>query len=375
MFAPEKLGTVACTALWAVAVVIAWAGGILFSTSGMTMAALTAIPVAFSAWQGMRAVRAHARAENFAAYLSSVQSGVGQIMPRWSDQIAIANSQTERGINELSAEFGDIMQHIASTMQASARGSNGSQSDIGSIISIGRGDLEAMLAELENGFAAKKTLLEKMTALEGVIAEFREMATTISEIAAQTNLLALNAAIEAARAGTAGRGFAVVAHEVRRLSNASGEAGKSIGAKIVTASDTIRATVEAAQALERQDQALIAVSRETVHKVVQRFDDAGTSMEQAKQMLEANAQTVSARIANVLVSLQFQDRVTQILNHSQGDINRFAQYFSAHVASEAPPHFDLASWLAEMESTYTTLEQHDAANLQQAGQTTDVSFF
>jgi methyl-accepting chemotaxis protein len=375
MLAFEKLGTAACAALWALAVAVAWNGGILFGATGATVLVLTAIPIAFSGWLAVRAARARARAENFAAYMNSVQKGVGQIMPRWSSQIAMANSQTERGVNELSQEFGDIMQHIASTMEASARNSSGGQTDIASIIAIGRGDLEAMLAELEQGFAAKKTLLEKMAALESVIAEFREMAATISEIAAQTNLLALNAAIEAARAGTAGRGFAVVAHEVRRLAAASGEAGKSIGAKIETAAATIRTTVEAARALERQDQDLIAVSRETVHKVVQRFDQAGSSMEQAKQMLEANAQTVSERIANVLVSLQFQDRVTQILTHSQGDIERFAQYFSAHDASEAPPHFDLASWLVEMESTYTTQEQHDATYAERAGQTSDISFF
>ena len=66
------------------------------------------------------------------------------------------------------------------------------------------------------------------TRLEEEIKKIDEVLESILQINEQTNLLALNAAIEAARAGERGRSFGVVATQVRKLSEASGEAADRI---------------------------------------------------------------------------------------------------------------------------------------------------
>lgn len=72
----------------------------------------------------------------------------------------------------------------------------------------------------ELNVAMKKTN-EKSAQMNGIL-------SVITSIATQTNLLALNAAIEAARAGEAGRGFAVVAEEIKKLSQQTTLATKTI---------------------------------------------------------------------------------------------------------------------------------------------------
>jgi methyl-accepting chemotaxis protein len=79
-----------------------------------------------------------------------------------------------------------------------------------------------------------------MTKIEGSSREITAIVSLIEEIAFQTNILALNAAVEAARAGEAGSGFAVVAHEVRSLSQRSGQALKDVKALIGSSNASVK---------------------------------------------------------------------------------------------------------------------------------------
>jgi methyl-accepting chemotaxis protein len=97
----------------------------------------------------------------------------------------------------------------------------------------GGSELEKSMEKVRQGIEEIRTLEERSSRIEEVIA-------LIGEVAEQTELLSLNAAIEAARAGEAGKGFSLVAQQVRKLSDRSAKAASEI-------SDLIGGVLEAAR--------------------------------------------------------------------------------------------------------------------------------
>lgn len=318
----------------------------------------------------------HALVSQQAAFIESIAAAAREVLPRWSYHVGLASSQTEEGIGQLAGQFSEILQRIESSLAASRQASEGSGgSDLLSILENGRSELNILVEELREGLEAKQPMLTEIANLSQVIGELRQMATDVADIANQTNLLALNAAIEAARAGEAGRGFAVVADEVRKLSNASGDTGKRIGSKVESITASIQATSAVAARLNEQDQQLISNSQSRVASVVDRFENAASGIQQASEGLEENSRVVSQQITNILVSLQFQDRVSQILAHSRSDIANFGEQIASHAKSTPPQPVDVAKWLATMEQKYVTIEQKADAAAGGSSGSSEIRFF
>jgi methyl-accepting chemotaxis protein len=204
-------------------------------------------------------------------------------------------------------------------------------------------------------------MLEKIQGLEQFIKKLQEMAANIASIAAQTNLLALNASIEAARAGETGRGFAVVAGEVRMLSNRSAEAGKHIAQQVGLISDAIAATCRASAESRDQETRSMQTSESVIDTVLSDFRNVTDALVQSSSLLKDESIGIKSEVAEALVQLQFQDRVSQIMSHVRQNIERLPDFLQQnrqeYAHEQALPPLDSAPLLAELESTYAMAEE------------------
>ena len=197
--------------------------------------------------------------------------------------------------------------------------------------------------------------LDQVGTLARYTGELRESAQSVADIARMTNLVALNAAIEAARAGEAGRGFAVVAREVRQLSLLSGAAGKKIGDTIDVVNQAMTQTLQASQHYAQQDQQRLASSTAIIERVVADFHTATTTLAATAQQMRHESAAVGGELEQVLVALQFQDRVSQILGQVRTDMGKL----EARLAADGSPlPLDPQGWLDELARSYTAPEQH-----------------
>jgi methyl-accepting chemotaxis protein len=289
------------------------------------------------------------------------------VLPRWATNLTLVREQTREAIENLVLRFSSLSQRIGS----SRRDAHDEDIVIDTIAQAETG-LGEIVATLDRTQEFRQAIVDQIAGIARHSGDLKEMAEHVAEIATQTNLLALNAAIEAARAGEHGRGFAVVADEVRKLSTQSGSAGKKIRETIDTVSHTIASAISMAADFTEQERGLVQASRDKAAAIVGRFQATADALEASVAALRQEQATVDADIQEVLVNLQFQDRVQQIVNHVLDDIARA----ESAAAGKAPP--DAEAWLELLSSTYTTLEQqalHRGAKSAAPVATSEITFF
>ncbi|WKC46528.1 methyl-accepting chemotaxis protein [Pseudomonas veronii] len=301
------------------------------------------------------------------------------VLPVWSRQIEAARLISETSILKLSERFGTLSSNISHSV-ASNGGQDASQQLV-DLLEVGQRDLNSIVLALRSALSNKESELKEVLQLSGFTEQLQQMAKFVGDIASQTNLLALNAAIEAARAGEAGRGFAVVADEVRKLSSMSGETGRKISETVNTVNAAIARTVQMSRHHAEQDTLTLADSERVVSQVIEHFRGTAQTLVRNSHDLQQQSANVADEIAQVLVALQFQDRVSQMLTLITRDLDKLQQQLDERQASSLSGHTlsPMVSdrWLQELSTAYTMPEQHaiHGGNTHAKSDDSEITFF
>jgi methyl-accepting chemotaxis protein len=180
-------------------------------------------------------------------------------------------------------------------------------------------DTSAVMQRVVDSIVGNSKLgMELVDLTENIAARTQEVQAILSEIgsiAKQTNLLALNAAIEAARAGESGRGFAVVADEVRKLSGRTTQFSQQINEVIQGMQVTVTQTEVAISRMASQDLSFAFESKKSVEQMIATMEAQNALRGAALEQLSGIADEVDVQVGRAVTALQFQDIVSQLLNH------------------------------------------------------------
>ena len=288
--------------------------------------------------------------------VENVPAGVyAEAVQIWSRQIDTSREHMETAVVALTERFGGIVAHMDSAIDHSGR-KEGDASTLAADASQGERDLMNVIDALKTIQHSRNLLAQEIRSLVQYTGELRKMASEVEMIAFQTNMLSLNAAIEAAQAGEAGKGFAVVAQEVRVLSRKSRETGQSISEKVGFINSTLESISRRNESIAGCDNQAIADSEASIRAVVARFGSRTAAMSDSVQQSRRQSAQIKGEIAESLVQLQFQDRVSQILSQVTTAMQQFCEPAEESTGGNV---VELArERLARMASSYTTEEQH-----------------
>ncbi len=272
------------------------------------------------------------------------------MIPVWERHVGSVRIQSEQAVSQLIASFSSMLEQFDAAGFKNVHGSgaaNGSSAI--SLLTLCQRELGPVIGCLQGVIDSKTDLLGHVRQLSDTIAELTDMAGEVGLIAAQTNLLAINASIEAARAGTAGRGFAVIAAEVRRLSTASSDIGKRITVRMASASATMGTTLAVASGADVNDREAMTASGQVMEDVLNHVRELADGTESMK----THGAALRGNVEELIVALQFQDRIRQVLEVVEGDMERMRATLGQPSDLPAPQ-----DWLAHLGSQYTMVEEH-----------------
>lgn len=306
----------------------------------------------------------HAPNEQWTNDLSDV---INQIIEVSNRQIENSRFQTEEAITKMSSRFASLVTRLNSALDAATLSNaevpaeDGSDSTLlDNVFENSRGQLSGVITNLAEALVNRKSSFEQLKVLASDTDVLKSMAEGVQKIASQTNLLALNAAIEAARAGEVGRGFAVVADEVRSLSVQSGETGRKITESINHFTDSVNTTMTQATEAMEKDLLLEEEGSATIKNVLESLEWMTKGMSESSEILKNESMQIVQEVNEIIMSLQFQDRTSQILLHVVDGLNELPKVIDGQIqkiANGEITRLDVDEILSTLKLNYTTAEE------------------
>ena len=381
---PVVLGAVAALTLFTTSDKIYIGIGIVVLVSGL----ISSLVIRRIASVSVKNTYAHQEKiiEDYKIYTEALEELTKQMMPILSRQIESSNHQTEQSINELSKGFSGLSTQLDDVISTSVAKSNnlGDGQGIISLFSESQESLQTVIDSLESSLSLENRLLNEVESLSEQSEELNEMAGAVSQIADQINLLALNAAIEAARAGEHGRGFAVVADEVRKLASMSAETGKQMIDKVNNIGAAVNETLKQTEVSINHNRSAVDDGKDTIESVFSRLQGTIQTLQDDSSSLRSAGEDIKNEISTVLVSFQFQDRVSQILKSVLDDMSSIVTNVNGSQKQRRENNilipFDYEAQMQDMKNKYTTDEQHhnhtnDQVHRGPENDANDVTFF
>jgi methyl-accepting chemotaxis protein len=320
------------------------------------------------------------------SYIDTLESLMGEVIPIVLKQIQTSKQHTEQEVLSLTETFSKMNINIGILLDDQKKSDD--EEIISSLLVGVKAILNSVVEGLSELNSSDKEVTQKVEILSSHTIKLQNMANEVREVANNINLLSLNAAIEAARAGKDGRGFAVVADEVRKLAGSSANTGTRIKKAVEEIDTSMKSALHLAKSTTDIGSETIKNSASFIDDVLKDIEDTLYSFKANSQTLTESSEQIQDEVYHVISALQFQDRVTQMLDHAEHNLNDINEVLLAnrHVeySERSADLINKNEIIKKMELRYTMQEElvnHQATvsgenvTTEQQSASEDITFF
>lgn len=299
-----------------------------------------------------------------------------QVFPIWSRQISTSRTAGDEAVAKLTMLFSGIVSKLENMLKISKGSlttteiSQGHEQDFLEVVARSQEDIKTVFSDLKEALEtvadSKDMLLAEITMYS---VKMKEMAAESSLAAFQSQIIALNAEIEAARAGEAGWAFGAVVTEMRQLANQSSENSKAMAMQVESIDGAMTQFYKEDKEVGDKEKKYLASAESVFKDIMERFNTVTTELEKSINTLGHESQLIRNDISSALVQFQYQDRVSQILDHVSDDIDKLLK--------ADPANLDAKSWITEMTQQFSVDEEHRNLSEDQtnSSQSSSLTFF
>lgn len=296
------------------------------------------------------------------ASVSKAQSAAGldlpqQVVPVWKRSLLAAREHSEKSMTSLLESFADVSVNLDKALSDSAEVGLLELGTADRLIAEHQPEIEALLGTTRKVVTMKNDMLSAVTGISQALAQMELFSQQVQEIGRATNLMALNASVEATRAGAAGTGFAVVATEVRRLASQSRIAATQVGKLVHGLQEQLGTLTTQVKRCDTDDEELVLQAEENARAVITALLKSLSKSQRTSRTLRETGRQVQNDIERIMMSLQSQDRLSQMLGSVCDDMQRMNEWLSG---TDDPAARMPALWLQRMEEQYTMEEQRSS---------------
>jgi len=232
----------------------------------------------------------------------------------------VSREHTEQEIISLTSRFAEMVGELQLIVDGADHTLTGQHYHLDSVITTSRDLLQPVLEALKQVHTVNHDVLDGLQKLFGRMSGLTAGATEIAGLTGRINRLAINAANEAALAGEQGQGFAVVASDARQLADDFLNIEQRLGNEINETVAAVTATLKMSEHSAQVDESSLFQAEANIEHTLSHLSQALAHYRDDACALRNNAEQIRGEINNVLVALQFQDRVSQILMQVENNL-------------------------------------------------------